>query len=339
MKMSSITVIGLMGAMVAGAAKADDSARDSMAGHDMAMMHSQTNQWMFEYRWMRMSMEGLLDGSNKVSARDISGSDMNMMGPPAPAAGKDYLMAPVKMTMDMHMLMAMRGISERLSIMGTLNYLRNDGQMVMYEGMDSMVDRMKTSGLGDSMLEAAYSLNPAVKLSMGLSIPTGSIDQKGTMMNIKTRFPYTAQLGSGTYDMVPGIIYLSTSGVWEWGAEGSFTYRMGKNNNDYALGNRLDVSARTVYSINDQVQILGRLAAAKWGKIKGQDPAIDPMMSPDGDPKAQGGKRVDALVGIDIKPVNNHLVKFEVGAPVYQNLNGPQLKTQWLFSLGYQYMM
>ena len=339
MKMSSTTVIGLMWAMVAGAAMADDSARDSKAGHDMTTMHSQKNQWMFEYRWMRMSMEGLLDGSNTVSARDISGSDMSMMGPPAPAAGKEYLMAPVKMTTDMHMLMAMRSISDSLSIMGMLNYLSNDKQMVMYEGMNSMVDRIKTSGLGDSMLEAEYSLNPAVKLSMGLSIPTGGIDQEGTMMKIKTRFPYTIQLGSGTYDMVPGITYLSTSGAWEWGAEGSFTYRMGKNNNDYALGNRFDVSARTRYWINDQVQLQARLAAAKWGKIKGQDPAIDPMMSPDGDPNAQGGKRVDALVGINVQPVKNHLVKFEVGAPVYQNLNGPQLKTQWLLSLGYQYML
>lgn len=338
MKMSNITVVSLVWAMATGAAMAEDAAHDPKTGHDMGAMHSQKNKWMFEYRWMRMTMEGLLDGANEVSASDISGADMSMMAP-MPAVGKDYLMAPVKMTTDMHMLMAMRGVSERLSIMGMLNYVSNDKTMVMYDDMGSTNDVIKTRGLGDSVLAAEYLLNPAVKLRMGLSIPTGSVDEEGTMMDIKTRFPYTVQLGSGTYDVVPGVTYQSTSGVWDWGAEGSFTYRMGKNNNDYALGNRLDVSAKTRYRINDQVQIQGRLASATWRKIKGQDPEIDPMMSPDGDPNAQGGTRVDALVGINAGLGDNHLLNFEVGAPVYQNLNGPQLKTQSLLSLSYQYML
>jgi len=349
-KIRNITVVSLAWAMISGAAMADDTVHDPKAGHDMGTMHHQENKWMFEYRWMRMNMEGLLDGTDKVSASDISGSNMSMT---APAAGKDYQMAPTKMTMDMHMLMAMRGISESLSVMGMLNYVRNEMDMVMYvEGMDPMLDSMSSGGLGDSMLGVVYRLNPALELSMGLSVPTGSIDEKDTVMEMggmmgmgsmtevgKSRLPYFMQLGSGTYDVVPGVTYRVMSGVWEWGAKGTFTYRMGKNNNDYTLGNRVDVSGWTRYRINSQVQMQGRLAFEKWGRIKGQDPEIDPMMSPDSDPDAQGGTRVDALVGINAGLGDNHLLNFEVGAPVHQNLNGPQLKTQWLLSLSYHYML
>lgn len=357
--MRNISVVSFVWAMATGAAvAADDAAHDSKSSHEGGGAHHQQNGWMFEYRWMRMNMEGLLDGTNKVSARDISGATDNM-GMAAPAAGKEYMMAPKKMTMDMHMLMAMRGISERLSVMGMLNYLRNDMEMVMYMGnMEPTLEKMNSSGLGDSLLGLAYQLDPSVELSMGLSLPTGSIDEEDSMAGTntmtgmdpmmgmgaptamsKSRQPYSMQLGSGTYDLVPGITYRATSDAWEWGAKGSFTYRMGKNANDYTLGNRLEVSAWTGYSITSQVQLQGRLASTKWGKIKGQDPKIDPMMSPDGDPQAQGGTRVDALVGINTVLGEGHRLGFEVGVPVQQNLNGPQLKTKGILSVSYQLLL
>ena len=43
----------------------------------------------------------------------------------------------------------------------------------------------------------------------GLSFPTGSIDEKGDTPRGKgTQVPYTMQIGSGTYDLQPALVYL-----------------------------------------------------------------------------------------------------------------------------------
>ncbi|MGD8593111.1 MAG: hypothetical protein PVF82_09790, partial [Gammaproteobacteria bacterium] len=68
--------------------------------------------FMFELRYMRMDMEGLLDGTDNVNTKDISGAQMSPTGPM-----KDprfpYMMAPTKMSMDMIMGMAMYGFTDR----------------------------------------------------------------------------------------------------------------------------------------------------------------------------------------------------------------------------------
>jgi len=87
--------------------------------------------WMIEYKFMRMEMDGLLEGSNKVSTEDVSGTQMQMGMGMVRLPGKGYMMAPTKMTMDMHMLMGMYGFSQNFSMMFMGQYLDNDMDMEM----------------------------------------------------------------------------------------------------------------------------------------------------------------------------------------------------------------
>lgn len=41
------------------------------------------------------------------------------------------------------------------------------------------------------------------------------------------------QLGSGTYDALPGITYLAQYGQFSWGAQATATIRLGGNDRDY----------------------------------------------------------------------------------------------------------
>jgi hypothetical protein len=297
--------------------------------------------WMFEYRYMRMNMKGLLDGTDEVSASEVSQSNMAMT---APAAGYEYMMAPTDMTMDMHMLMAMYDVTEQFTLMAMLNYLKNEMNMVMYmEGMTEPMSGMlpmESSGLGDTIVSGAYNPNRSWSFGLGLGIPTGSIDEKGRMMegDPETRLPYTMQLGSGTYDLIPTVAYNADAGSINYGGQGTFVYRTGENDNGYRLGHRLEVSGWLKYAFAARGVATSRLTYTMWGNVDGQDEQVDPMMSPDANPNTQGGIRTDLYLGVaGFK--NGWLVSGEVGVPIYQDLNGPQLKTTSLIQLSVMYMM
>lgn len=324
------------------------AASDEHAGHDMsAMDHSKHDStagqhihhghgeggFMFEYKFMRMTMDGLLDGTDSVDPADLTGT-MMMPGP--------YMMSPTKMTMDMHMVMAMYGLNDKISMMAMLNYLKKDMDMISRMGAEST---MESSGLGDTRLGVMYSVDKNLTASVELSIPTGSINEKGdmvmggmmgTMSNVQ--MPYPMQLGSGTYDVIPSITYQDGSGAWTFGGQASYTYHVGENDNDYTLGNILEVAGYGKYSVNKSMTLSGRLAYMKWNEIEGADPDLNPMMTPTSDTDATGGKRVDLLLGISGHFAKSHMLSFEVGMPVLQDLNGPQMETDRLVSLSYQYM-
>jgi len=335
----------------------DHSGHDTGSGSHIHHQHM-AGGWMFEYKFMRMTMDGLLDGTDSVNTRDISGATMGM--PPTNNMMTPYMMSPTSMDMDMHMLMAMYGISDKLTLMGMVNYLSNDMDMVMhmytpanvYAG--DMTGSMDTSGVGDARIDGMFTLSKNLMVSIGLSIPTGGIDEKVTMTMTGTNIlngmpmavtngpmqaPYMMQLGSGTYDFIPSVTYQKGSGNWNWGGQASYTYHIGENDNDYTVGDILEINGYGKYSVNKGLSLSGRLEVLDWGKIDGQDPLINPMMSPAGDPNATGGTRADFLVGISGHFAGAHMISAEVGVPIFQDLNGPQLETDLIYSIGYQYMM
>ena len=370
----AMPVLGVAGVLFAvpfaAMAASDEHAGHDMSGHDMSTMdHSKHDStagqhihhghgkggFMFEYKFMRMTMDGLLDGTDSVSTRDISGATMG--APPTNNMMTPYMMSPTSMDMDMHMVMAMYGFTDNFTLMGMVNYLSNDMDMVMhmYTGANvyagDMTGSMDTSGVGDTRIDGMFKLDNNWTASVGLSIPTGSIDEKVTMTmsgiimgspmsvtNGPMQAPYAMQLGSGTYDLIPSITYQDGSGVWTWGGQASYTYHTGENDNDYTLGNVLEATGYGKYSVNPNLTLSGRLAYMNWDQVDGQDPLLNPMMAPTSDADATGGKRADLLVGISGHFAKNHMVSFEVGAPILQDLNGPQMETDRIISIGYQYM-
>jgi hypothetical protein len=311
--------------------------------------------FMFELRYMRMEMDGLLDGTDSVDTKDISGA---LMGPT-----KDprfpYMMAPTEMTMDMVMAMAMYGFTDRVTGMLMLNYLSNEMDMIMHMYMPNnmpmgdMTGSMDTSGVGDTRVSAMYTINKQWMGTLGLSLPTGSIDEKtdmimtgtnimtgGTMRteNLGMQAPYAMQLGSGTYDLIPSVTYKDEKGNSGWGSQFEYTFRIGENDNKYSLGDKAELTAWYVHKVGGFVHLSGRLDYLNWQKIDGQDPNINPMMAPTSDPEATGGQRLDLLLGLT-GVFDGHRIGLEVGKPIYQDLNGPQMETDLIYSLGYQFMM
>ena len=99
-------------------------------------------------------MSGNLSGSKSISDQQIF---------------QNYIMSPDKMMMQMHMLMLMYGVSNKLTLMAMLNYNVQSMNMNMFPvsvsqmpGMDMTSNNGKmngtTSGLSDTKLYAIYKL-------------------------------------------------------------------------------------------------------------------------------------------------------------------------------------
>ncbi len=54
-----------------------------------------------------------------------------------------------------------------------------------------------------------------------------------------------------------------------------------------------------------------------------------------------GRETVDLSLGVNLVGqrgvLRGHRIAAEFGTPVYQDLNGPQMETDWTFTIGYQY--
>lgn len=285
-------------------------------------------EWMLSYRYMHMQMEGNRTGTNSVSDAEVL---------------NDYMVTPTDMDMGMHMLGVMYAPSNKLTLMAMLPYVKNS-----MNHLTRMSVRFKTeaSGLGDiglsGLLKVYDQTNHRVHLNIGFTLPTGSIDEKAdTPAGSNQQLPYPMQLGSGTYDFVPGITYLGQGLDWSWGAQALATVRLGENDNSYTLGNRLNITGWLARKFSSAVSGSLRLDARDWDNIDGADPSLNPMMVPTADPNLRGGTRVDLLMGLNwyakAGSLAGNRLAIEAGIPVYQKLDGPQLETDLIFTLGWQY--
>ena len=309
--------------------------------------------WMFEYRYMRMDMNGLLDGTDSVDTRNISGALPGM--PPIKDPDKDYMMAPTSMTMDMHMLMAMYGLTDRVSLMLMGSWLRNEMDMIMHMPVMDMTGSMQTDGFGDMLFGTMDAINDAWTVSLSFSIPTGSVDEYDTVtmqgVNPMTQMPmsntrvvkagYPMQLGTGTWDLIPSVTYTDSIEKFGWGLQAGYRWHLGTNDNGYTWGNALQVVGWGKYAITASLLGVGKLTVIDRRRMDGQDPELDPERSPVTDPRATGGTRVDLSTGLNgfFGENQSHVLGAEFGIPVYQDLNGPQMETDWILSLSYQLML
>lgn len=315
--------------------RVDSSFLNPAMGDDIYHTHP-AGTWMINYKYMHMDMSGLRHGTDDVSQSDVG----FMRGRPY-----EYMMIPQRMIMDMHMLMIMYGITDRFTLMIMPTYKVNEMKMLMDMGMDPVMEEppMRTSGFGDTELRGIYKMNEYITGSLGIELPTGSIEEDFKTMGMTFRAPYDMQLGSGTYNLKPAITYndISNDGNWNWGVQAMYTYHINKNSNDWSYGDNLRITAWLQRKINILTPWL-RLAYEYTGKIKGEDPEIkkllDPAMGapmPDAEPDNYGGKSLDSFIGLSYQK-GPFGIGLEAGIPLYQDLNGLQLKTKWMLNAGIQ---
>ncbi|WP_414622272.1 transporter [Calothrix sp. CCY 0018] len=284
-------------------------------------------EFMFSYRYMFMNMDGNRDGTNSLSDREVL---------------QDFMVTPVDMTMQMHMLGGMYGVSDNLTLMAMLPYVSKE-----MEHLTRMGGRFTTNseGFGDIKTTALYTIfnqdKQRVHLNLGASFPTGSINEKDdTPAGEDQILPYPMQIGSGTFDLLPGITYLGQSGKGSWGAQALTTLRLGKNDRGYRLGNKYQLSGWVARNWTDWLSTSLRLIGTTWGDIDGADDRLNPMMIPTADPDLRNGTQINLGFGINLYAPEGNLqgsrLAMEFELPILRDLDVPQLETDWQFTLGLQ---
>jgi hypothetical protein len=304
---------------------------------------------MLMYTPMWMHMDDSRIGTREVSPEEIVTTVPNrfrMM----PGQPPTLRIAPDSMDMRMQMLGATVGITDHVSLMAMGSYVQKEMDMITFAGPTGTrrlaVNHGETEGIGDTTLAALVKLfdggGHRLHAIAGLSLPTGSIEEEGRMispmgMPMIMRSSYGMQLGTGTYDLVPGLMYTGQQGPLAWGASyrGRFALE-DENEEGYSWGDRHELTGWLAYALNPLLSGSLRVAASTEDEIDGRDPRI--MGAFQGThPEFYGGERVEVLAGLNAR---GHVDGFgmlrlglEAGVPVYQNLNGPQLERDWSLTL------
>ena len=117
--------------------------------------------WMLSYRFMRMTMEDNLQGSNEISPDQIVTLVANRFANP-PMMPPTLRVVPLEMTTEMHMFGLMHAPTEKITLMAMLNLIDREMDHVTYMGPAGTTElgrfKTETSGLGDIKLGLLYSL-------------------------------------------------------------------------------------------------------------------------------------------------------------------------------------
>ena len=314
MKPGTVAPKDNMGDMMMGAA--------GLVPHEL--MVGKAGVWMVSYHFMIDKLGGKLDGTQHVSdATVLSRFDTS----------------PTDMTMKMHMFMVMYAPTDRLTLMAMLTYTKMSMGELHRDGTRSTE---RSQGIGDVEVRANYVLYARKDLrhrflaSVGVGLPTGSINARDAE---GARLEYPMQLGSGTFYVMPGLTYLGQAVPWGWGAEFVPTLRIGTNSVGYRVGNRYQPSVWGARRLTPWLSETVRLDGDILKNIKGGDPTLDPLDEPTKDPMLQGARRVDLVFRTSINPTKGALQKHaflvDIVKPIYQSLDGPQLRRRWAIRLGW----
>ncbi len=296
-----------------------------MGAHAMAR-----GGFMLSYRHMRMSMAGHRDGTNELTTQDVLGQ---------------FMVAPLDMSMTMHMAGFMYAPSDAVTLMAMGGWLDIGMNHQTRAGMQFAAE---SSGLGDASLGALIGLrrhgSMRAHLNAAVSIPVGSIEATSVTpmsQGAPVQLPYPMQLGSGTWDVMPGVTLLRMGEGWSWGLQGMGRLRTGNNKRGYRRGHGATV---TGWFALRPWQVLGlsvRTEWRQWGNYSGHDSAYaNPMMAPTIRAELRGGRRLDLPVGVSVDIQDGilagHRLAVEWHVPVYQSLHGPQLASDWMLTAGWQ---
>lgn len=148
------------------------------------------------------------------------------------------------------------------------------------------------------------------------------------------------QLGSGTYDLEPGITYSGHQNLLGWGAQYKATLPMGSNDENYTLGDSHQLTGWGSYRVSDWASASLRLTYLNQDAIDGSDPQITAPVTT-ANPANYGGERLDLGIGVNLVgqsgAVAGHRLAMEYTVPIEQDVNGVQMEMQSMLTIGYQY--
>ncbi len=300
------------------------------------------NEVMFSYRFMNMQMGKLFNNNKKLSTDNV------MSAPNGASDGSGtYMNTPRSMSMDMHMFGLMYAPSDRLTLMLMNSFLEKEmtqQRMRMAGGANFDVN---SSGFGDLKASALITLLDGINWKnsflLGISLPTGSIDKRGTTpASNDARLGYGMQNGTGTFDPYFLINNVNIIKKFRFGEQVHFKLpASGNNSKGYKYGKELDINLWMSYRILNELSGSMKLTYNYKDKMSGSDNEMNKRMSPVMDSYNQGYQKFNLGIGLNFVNhkdfLKNNRLGLEFLVPVYQRYNGIQMGERYKIVLGWQY--
>ncbi|NKB35340.1 MAG: hypothetical protein GKR91_19755 [Pseudomonadales bacterium] len=297
----------------------------------------QGNKWRFAIQYQRSEFEGYFDGSDKLSLDEVS----FIPGTEARTAD-NFPVVPAMICQNVKAFTVAYELNDRVSLQMVVPHVeQSTDHFSSVPGYERFV--IDSKGIGDVTLLGTYRLSGESEdgwlLGLGVSLPTGSIDEEGDTPRApgNQQLPYSMQLGSGTFDIPLNIAYSRNMGSYSWGAELSGRFRLGENDRNYSLGDRASVSSWLRLNSIDWLRPSLRLRYEYSGDISGIDdellvPGPFAFPAPVTNPTMYGGSQATVSLGFAVPVHGATQLNLEFGKPFYQSLNGPQVGEDYQFS-------
>ncbi len=300
----------------------------------------EAKRWHIAYRYGRSEFDEYHQGTQSLTYDEVLWS-----GPSEPRTDNNYPVVPTEIIQEVHSFLVAYDFSPSLSFKAAVPFIEQSTDHIsIVPNYDAF--NISSDGIGDVVLLADYELsrtvNSAWRAVVGVSIPTGSIDEEGDTPRApgNQQLPYTMQIGSGTWDLPLAVVYEKFGQFSRWGLDAKTVIRTGTNDRDYRLGHKFSLSGWLAWSNLGQFEPGIRLNYKWQGEISGNDTSLllpnprFPYPAPVVDPTAFGGQQLDLAVFVSVDVAADWTLRAEYSRPLWLNLNGPQSAENYHLTLG-----
>lgn len=330
-----------IGIILPQSSQADDGRRSKADKHAPAGLmgdhvHGE-GEWMIEYKFMRMTMDGNFIGDDSISNTSAI-TPVTVDGITTNGGA-----SPTHMTMDMHMIHLMYGWTDDITIYTMLNINSNSMDHIRGPGNPAVPGtaplgshfQTHTSGIGDTVIGALIKLyqddHNDVILNLGGSLPTGDIfstSSRPTAGLAPLPLPYPMRLGTGTFNARPGITYKHYDDNSSFGAQFQTDIPIGRNYRGYSVSDAYQFNLWKSFLITDEFSLSVRLENLWRSQYDGADPQAPNLLISTNVEQFRGGYWLNLGVGASLLK-KGHLFSIEAVPNLYQNVNGVQLGMDW----------
>jgi hypothetical protein len=282
-----------------------------------------SGQWALSYRYEFIHQDDMRDGTHRDSSADVL---------------TRFEETPRKRDTHVHLFGLAYAPHRRITLSAQLPVFVIETDATANVGGNFSTD---TDGIGDLELRALVPFmrkkNETLQLEMGLSAPTGSTSRRGRdAVGDRRRLSFPQQLGSGTVDLLPGLVYRGHHESLSWGYVARGVFRVYDNSKDYRAGNEYEMSAWMARSWTDWMSTSLRMSWQRWENVNPDDRTF---VNPEEDPKRQAGDRIELGPGVNFKLPFAIGPRFgvEMAWPLFQSLDGPQLERDWRLTAGWRW--
>lgn len=317
-----------------------------MFGH----MLDKPGDFMMGYRLMLGRADGsMMHGSHKVSDPVVVEQGCSDTSP--------CRFTPTYMDMRMHMLDIMYAPTKWWNVMLMPTFMDMDMNLRRLDKAPPPVPGVhehqgiaghETGAVGDTYFSSLIKLisipGHRIHMNLGFSAPTGKVDiELRRMAKVDGGLiHFGMQLGSGTWDFMPGLTYTGEKNRWSWGAQVSGVKRLEeKNKSGYRLGDLAQATTWGGYDLTRWLTASVRGAYTWQDAVQRDFDSFNARIGPMDFPANHGGQFWDIGLGMNAVIPDGRFAGnrfgFEWIQPVKNDFNGYQLDRKGMLSATWSY--